>query len=604
MSLNRPLIIVVTAGLAVTAGCWGNRDTTELIQGWKREQREAWYYGTQGSRLIPRTWFDALERADGERPFGDLEGLARYGFVAPASGGERVLPVGFANDRQDDEPFKVTRLRWYDGQKGRGDTVEPWLGLNCSACHTTRMRHDDVDHTFDGGPSLVDFQSFIEDLDAALHATRADPRKWDRFAQVVLTDRDTAANRTLLVEAFDALLAWQDRTAKMNATPMRYGQGRLDAVGHILNKILMFNGASDRSGNAANAPVSYPFLWGISKQRWVQWNGIAENKRVSLPGDAFEYGALGRNAGEVLGVFGEILVTPQPEGAGQLIRYQSSVRTQNLIEMELLVKDLQAPVWPAGFPAIDTALRDRGETLFEDHCADCHLMAKEQQAGKPTEKMLPFRETDRRNLTDIWMACNAFVYSGPTGPMKGVQDNEGNVMDSSAPVAVMLGTAVRGALIQQLPKLAGSAFDNLFGIRRLPRIEALPFPDPDDPRAAERKVCMDDTQERTLAYKGRPLEGIWATAPYLHNGSVASLHELLLPPDQRKSEFWVGNREFDAVNVGYADADPGDGTGFLLRTRDDRGRVIEGNSNAGHIYGADRFDGDDRRALVEYMKSL
>ena len=108
----------------------------------------------------------------------------------------------------------------------------------------------------------------------------------------------------------------------------------------------------------------------------------------------------------------------------------------------------------------------------------------------------------------------------------------------------------------------------------------------------------------TLAYKARPLDGIWATAPYLHNGSVPSLYELLLPPDRRSREFWVGGRDFDPVNVGYAAADPGDGSGFVLRTHDDAGRVIEGNSNEGHVYGADRFSDDDRRALVEYMKSL
>ena len=55
------------------------------------------------------------------------------------------------------------------------------------------------------------------------------------------------------------------------------------------------------------------------------------------------------------------------------------------------------------------------------------------------------------------------------------------------------------------------------------------------------------------------------------------------------------------MNVGYVSTG---GTGFLLRSHDDAGRVIEGNSNEGHVYGADRFSDDDRRALVEYMKSL
>ena len=258
----------------------------------------------------------------------------------------------------------------------------------------------------------------------------------------------------------------------------------------------------------------------------MQWNGIAQNSRLQLPGDDLEYGALGRNTGEVLGVFGEILITPQLPGAGALIHYQSSVRTRNLVEMELLVKDLQSPAWPATFPAIDEDLRARGEALFSDHCAACHLTERDQRAGEPTERMLAFQDTGAENLTDIWMACNAFVYSGPTGPMQGVQDNTGQPLRAEAPVANMLATAVRGALIAQAPDLVRAGFNNFFGIRHLPGIE---------------------------------------------------------------------------VNVGYVGTE---GTGFLLRSHDDAGRVIEGNSNEGHVYGADRFSDDDRRALVEYMKSL
>lgn len=597
-----PLLAGVLAVTLAATGC--RNDNIQADQGWTPDQREAWYFATQGSRLVPRAWFDALERADGDRPFGSLDNLSRFGFLPPPQGSDRALPIGFANDRQPDAGLKVTGLRWYEGQPGDGEGVEPWLGLNCAACHTARMRHDGVDHTFDGGPSLVDFQSFIEGLDAALHATRSDAQKWDRFAQTVLGNRDMPANRELLAASFDKLLAWQDLTAHMNDTDLRYGPARLDAVGHILNKILMFNGATAADGNPANAPVSYPFLWGISRQERVQWNGIAQNSRLQLPGDDLEYGALGRNTGEVLGVFGELLVTPQPPGAGALIHYKSSIRTPNLIEMELLVKDLQPPRWPAGFPPIDEDLRQQGQALFADHCAACHLTENDQRAGEPTERMLAFQDTGPENLTDIWMACNAFVYAGPTGPMQGVQDNAGQPMGTTAPVANMLATAVRGALIAQAPDLVRAGFRNFFAIRGLPGIEVGPPPDPDDPRAAERLACLTTPDVATLAYKARPLDGIWATAPYLHNGSVMSLYELLLPPDRRAREFWVGNRDFDPVNVGYVGADPGDGTGFLLRTHDDQGRVIEGNGNAGHVYGADRFSDEDRRALVEYMKSL
>src|SRR5690606_18198960 len=61
---------------------------------------------------------------------------------------------------------------------------------------------------------------------------------------------------------------------------------------------------------------------------------------------------------------------------------------------------------------------------------------------------------------------------------------------------------------------------------------------------------VDELTKELMAYKTQPLAGVWATAPYLHNGSVPNLYELLLPPEQRSVKFWVGNREFDPKHVG------------------------------------------------------
>ena len=607
--------------LVVATGCSSPLDTSAerskpalgagtegvLRQGWTVEERETWYRATQGSRLLPRSWFHALERADDERPFAALDHLASFGFLAPeasgagagagdAAGGDAVLPIGFTSDRQADGAFRTSGLRWYADQPGGENTAEPWIGLNCAACHTARLSHAGVTTTIDGGPNLLDFQSFIESLDASLAATRADGTKWERFAAAVLGERDTAENRTLLEGAFDELLAWQARTETMNETPVRYGAGRLDAVGHILNKVLMFNGASIEDGNPANAPVSYPFLWDIWRQEKVQWNGVAENSRLKTPGDPIEYGALGRNAGEVLGVFGEVLVKPN-EGLADTIRgYESSVRTRNLMRMELLLQGLERPAWPAHFPPIDEALADIGETLFERDCESCHLTPDTQVKGEPTERMVAFENTPAKDLTDIWMACNAYVHDGPTGPMAGTKDNTGEVMGEREPVANMLATAVKGALIGDAGELVKEGLNNFVGIRRLPEIDRAP--DPFDPRGNERTLCLTTTDVEILAYKARPLDGIWATAPYLHNGSVRSLYELLLPAEERSPTFALGSREYDPIDVGYVSA-AGDGLpAFVLDTS------IEGNRNTGHEYGVAGLDEAGRRALIEYMKTL
>jgi hypothetical protein len=107
--------------------------------------------------------------------------------------------------------------------------------------------------------------------------------------------------------------------------------------------------------------------------------------------------------------------------------------------------------------------------------------------------------------------------------------------------------------------------------------------------------AMGENAPRTLRYKARPLDGIWATAPYLHNGSVPNLYELLLPAEKRSKTFFVGSSEFDPVHVGF-NTDQAAGT-----TPFDTSQL--GNSNAGHdTYG--EFNEEQRWQLVEYMKSL
>ena len=88
----------------------------------------------------------------------------------------------------------------------------------------------------------------------------------------------------------------------------------------------------------------------------------------------------------------------------------------------------------------------------------------------------------------------------------------------------------------------------------------------------------------TLGYVARPLEGIWATAPYLHNGSVPTLDDLLKPEDQRPVCFPLGHREYDPVKLGYvsefAKVPAAEQSHiFVYDTR------IAGNSNRGHRYG-------------------
>jgi len=105
-------------------------------------------------------------------------------------------------------------------------------------------------------------------------------------------------------------------------------------------------------------------------------------------------------------------------------------------------------------------------------------------------------------------------------------------------------------------------------------------------------------------YKAAPRDGVWATPPFLHNGSVPNLYEMLLPASERSKRFCIGS-EFDPIKVGL-DTTCGPGT-FAMDTS------LLGNSNAGHSFqDGQRGNGvvgppltdDQRWALVEYLKSI
>jgi hypothetical protein len=90
-----------------------------------------------------------------------------------------------------------------------------------------------------------------------------------------------------------------------------------------------------------------------------------------------------------------------------------------------------------------------------------------------------------------------------------------------------------------------------------------------------------DVPQVVDGYKPRPLEGVWATPPFLHNGSVPSLYELLSPVKERSKRFFVGRREFDPVKVGYiTEPAAGSTSGFWMDT------TVPGNQNSGHEFGS------------------
>jgi hypothetical protein len=228
--------------------------------------------------------------------------------------------------------------------------------------------------------------------------------------------------------------------------------------------------------------------------------------------------------------------------------------------------------------------------------------------------------------TDPKMVVNSARMSAPgllagaLMPPPAIGARIGNPVKTSDILAkAVVGSLVTEALIPPLPSPTKLAQSGVFRALRMDFAEHLPGENLDvllDPRLAakakaEAMVKIKAFIEARLsnmftpppapgpAYESRVLNGIWATAPYLHNGSVPNLWELLKPAKDRKPTFMVGSRVFDPKNVGYdVERSPFKNGSFVADPANSNG-----NGNGGHEYGATLTD-DQRWAIIEYLKTL
>lgn len=536
-----------------------------LQQGWSSDMRDQFYYTSQGSRLMPLAFLKALEQPGNAGLFLDSGHIAATGFL-PADGPSRnnpdLLPIGFARDGASEGAFG------------------PMVGLTCAACHTSDIKVGAARIRIDGGASLGDFQLLMRRLSRALDATLAKPAKFRRFAARL------GADPKAVRPALEAVAADIRRLEAASWTPVAYGRGRLDAFGHILNAVAAEALAEPANFRIPDAPVSYPFLWTTPAQRYVQWNGVAGNP-------------LGRNLGEVLGVFGH------PSFAnGQLAAATSTTALDNLVALEAWVAQLKPPPWPQkelGKPS--AAKARRGAELFKAYCAGCH--------GGPDYRLTPAAETEGgRQWLAVTMVDLAMVKTDPKmltnfaartarpgalAPLlKPVTLPDGQVPAGQLLLAAVY-TITENAL--RARNITGDERKAYYGWRFAP--EPPPAPGAPPPRPQQGWT-------RSLAYKAGPLAGVWATGPFLHNGSVPTVYDLLSPEAERPKTFLVGAQRFDPKKLGFVstaeDLPEAERAGlFVFDTR------LPGNSNAGHAFpdpAVAVLSPQDRFAIIEYLKIL
>jgi len=562
-------------------------------QDWTTVARADFYTRDQGSRLIPYAWLMALTQADGQPFMADQ--LNRYGYL-PNPGNPDGLPVGFTRN-------------------------DKYAGMNCAACHTRQIVVDGQAYRIDGGPAIVDAQSMFAELDDAVARVLGSDDSFSTFARKVLGPPDPTPDEIVhLKEEVQAWFLRYDTQMKQGLPSESWGPGRMDAVGMIFNRLTGLDIGPPPSHliadniQRADAPVRYPFLWNAAIQDMTQWPGFADNGSDIL--------GLARNLGEVYGVFADFY--PKDEWWNVLgVNYlqNNSANFDGLRRLEDLIKKLGPPKYP--WP-IDENLKNQGESIYarntdQGGCVECHgITPGKTRFYKNKTWATPLMDvgTDSREYDVLKWTAKSGVLEGKNIPL--LTDK----LKSTDKAFNILALAVTGSIIQYetsgiLPsrlelhanhsnvdshKQLRSQVEEARNQFKLPSdlqdlMGAFNLPSGTEP--TEIGMKEQDATTTSFVYESRVLEGIWATAPYLHNGSVPTLADLLEPASQRPREFKIGPN-YDIDRVGLAKTQTKFGNQVLKTDPTDRN---SGNSNSGHEYGT-KLTAQEKKALLEYLKAL
>jgi hypothetical protein len=552
----------------------------------------------------------ALRNPNDRRKF-FLENPERFGLISDPSNADG-LPIGATADKTVDLRFLGVVM----------------MGFNCSACHVNEITYQGSRLRIDGGPSRFNTEAFGNELSAAIKETLK-PLHLIQFIidvakqppSVIGTDtvriqhtRHPGVQRWLggLVddqrtaddEAFLAVLAGELRADSVQNPPVhlrdvpwdsadpgfqqlmqRYSALRLEGTQQRLHAAARQHDALAADAEAVAArlhslreiPVIVRMLrdrlqllqsiignlppvtrtadgpgrvdaFGVARNRLYPHAPVPNTAPVSFPHlwgfadnrwlhyDANTTSVMERNLGQALGV----------GGVFDPVTLKSTLNPVNIHQLELLARQLEAPAWPSFFPAVDQAKARQGEPLYGRYCAGCHQDRPAPDTCFPVSEM----RTDSLRVVNFAM---------PLG--------NGRFTDSVAPL---------------LNRMKYAAYRT--------------FQVPEDQWPIYNGIPDSEVVWRVTGQYGvRTLQGAWATAPYLHNGSVPSLYELLLPASRRSSTFPVGHAEYDPVKVGYTMNAPAGTARFETS--------LPGNSNTGHEYGTDLSEAE-RMALLEYLKTL
>lgn len=627
----------------------------EVPEGLSGDDLADFHHLSEGADVYPYDWLQALRSVGTpstyflqnlDTKFGilrthamqttDLRTGEKKKYLVPYAG----LTVAWSNSRPDssdafvDDPGHVVNEKMIYKDVTAVKSIR-MLGTNCALCHSGEIEFKGKKFWIEGSSNIVNVRAFFQDLSLSTINVLADrdqaveffkalnvpqPEKkaaeltqffYRRMGQDTNTlfnagvvsgkltlalaklfkDRDRLfKGHQAIADSLEKMLRLsygfsdQDNIGDLKAR-MKYlgylmvgtspalketksGYGRTDAFGRIGNLVLRGDNPIDYT-----APVSLPWIWGLKYMAMIHYNGNSNS--VIL-----------RNTGQSLGL-GSIILDPKTG--------DSTTNIYNLSRIESLVHKIKVPEWKEVFKGetaselqINQALIEPGKKLYEKNCQGCH---ETKNFVGPTLGLRMYKMTKHSILgTDPMAAQNAIkpiannkfqevIYSG----VEGVKERfyEKYAIDSDT-IKKWEYFDLRG------PEFFRDTFNG--------------FTDED---MASKKTNYGKI-EPGYTYKSRHLSGVWATAPFLHNGSVPTIWHLLSPASQRPKVFLVKSTVFNPSWIGFNYAGSVEN---CLKREDCFNTADIGNSNSGHEFfnhekGNKEFTTEEKMALIEYLKVL
>ncbi|HUP02508.1 MAG TPA: di-heme-cytochrome C peroxidase [Bryobacteraceae bacterium] len=658
--------------------------------------RQTYYYTPQGASLsgVRYSWFVNLERAFSTQRLADPDHMRRLNFIvdrSPSRANPDLLPVGFAryyDATRRDDMLDITCAACHTGQL---NVTRPAPAGSRNITTAIRVDGGQALTAF----TDVEPGSFTVELIGGIGVTLADPFKFNRFANRVIGPQASVSDKARLwgqvACVFGRFLSLGvSGSFKSGLYPTQEGYGRTDAIGRISN-VVFGDHVDPRNYRNATGPASYPPVWNVWKFDWEQYSAFVAQPMARNIGEGMGTGAdyqlvdsYGRPmppserydtsfAFEGVHRIESTLQTLQapawPQDLLDDVKLPLAKRGRQIFLQRCIMchgprvasrsltldvapgrvpddpKKPALPMWLIRYKPLAQIGTDPQSTQnlvgfrldmtragLDLTAVQAMLRGEIQQQESRDAKLLPNLQQESQQVT---AARNSAPANSPARAAAEAALSEINQEMSDAQGAV----SGDEQQIKDLAKLDLHAVTIGEGLSMLGMIMRDRYYDehhyPEAARECYNGFGMLDLPQAELGYKPRPLEGVWATPPFLHNGSVPTVYDLLSPVDDRPKTFYLGRREYDPKLLGYATPLGGDESARLAA----RGAIekppapaageflynteLPGNSNHGHQFNTGYVEWDpakppeanyqngligpklseqDKLAVIEYLK--